>query len=64
MIYSFLPDNNDKNMNIIPENKKAHTKICGIFISDSTNIPAINEIQIKNNILDGLILLDNNIIIY
>jgi hypothetical protein len=39
----------------IASNKKPKIKICGIFVIDSKNIPATNERQRKNNILDGLI---------
>ncbi|OGZ79566.1 MAG: hypothetical protein A2358_01220 [Candidatus Staskawiczbacteria bacterium RIFOXYB1_FULL_37_44] len=44
----------NKIINIIT-NKKAHKKICGILTSDSKNIPAINDIQRKNSILDEVI---------
>ena len=40
---------------IIPKNKIPQTKICGVLITDSKNIPATKERQRKNNILEALI---------
>jgi hypothetical protein len=40
---------------IVAKNKTPHKIICGEFKMLSKNIPKINDKQMKNNILEGLI---------
>ena len=52
----FLRITNEIKINKIPNNKNPQIKNWGILTIDSKNIPAMNERQRKNNVLDGVVM--------